>query len=58
MYGELKTKSLDPNDNMNVIDFLKNNKSDFAVFDTFISEEMFSHYIHRLFPQSVKILDL
>ena len=30
--------------------FLENQKSEIALFDTFISEEMYSHYLYNLKP--------
>lgn len=31
---------------------------DVAIFDTFVCEEKFSHYIHAKFPNCLKVLDL
>lgn len=31
---------------------------DIAIFDTFVAEEMFSHYVHTKFPSCMKVLDL
>lgn len=51
--------SIDPNNNEAVQHFLRKLKDKFeaSVFDTFIAEELYSHYIHRLFPKCLKILD-
>jgi hypothetical protein len=35
-----------------------NGSLDVAVFDTFIAEEFFSHYVHKKYPNCLKILDL
>ena len=29
----------------------------FSIFDTFVAEEFFSHYIHRFHPECIKLLD-
>lgn len=31
---------------------------DIAIFDTFVAEEKFSHFVHRRFPNCLKVLDL
>ena len=49
---------LDPNnfeDTKTILTKFKNVK--FSIFDTFVAEEFFSHYIHRFHPECIKLLD-
>lgn len=49
---------LDPNDKFSMKNFVLSHKhSEFAVFDTFIAEEMYSLYVKNFLPNAIKILD-
>jgi hypothetical protein len=55
----LKQYTVDPNDHKAVMMSLTRlgKVPDIAIFDTFITEEFYSHFIHRMWPDALKILD-
>ena len=59
-YMHLKVNRIDDVNNSNEIDkvFSKVGAPEVAIFDTFISEEFYSHHIHRAYPDCLKVLDL
>ena len=57
--GGINQMQIDPNDHKEVEKHFNKFDSapEFAIFDTFISEEKYSHFVKRYFPNCIKILD-
>lgn len=58
-YLDLQGIQIDPNHLLHTRHTLSTQSSpDIVIFDSFVAEEQFSHYIHSLYPNALKILDL
>ena len=58
MYGMIERHGVRLEDPGSVRQALKRVSLDVAIFDTFVAEEMFSHFVHAQYPQCLKVLDL
>lgn len=58
-YSFVKASTIDPNDNEKMSVYLEKtkNKIEAAMFDTFIAEEFYSHFIYKHFPKTLRVLD-
>lgn len=59
-YMQVTPRQIDPNKREASTTAMQRAKSDpdVVIFDSFVAEEQYSHYIHRLYPGALKVVDL
>ena len=59
MYSNVRLIVIDPNDQEAMRNVFRGFKSipEYAIFDTFVAEEFYSHYVYKTFPATLRILD-
>ncbi len=59
-YMQVTSRQIDPNkiDASSKAMQRANSDPDVVIFDSFVAEEQYSHYIHRMFPNALKVVDL
>ncbi len=56
-HAECSNKQIDPNDFYSIKELLKDSKTEFAIFDTFLAEEMFSIHLKEYKEKILRVLD-